>query len=603
MIIICPNLANPEVKQEFDELISVLGEKAAYAVWALNDGNMIDRAPNGAPSIMFQSLLSKNKNDRTAAIREKAEIYKKSFNSWFTKLGDEAKELFTDANGEPLTEVLDKNFSSIYDILVGKQDPVVDLNKTSLEESYILENAPRDSKGRLLAPNGRPSNLPERLYAQVRTKEFKDWFGDWEKVAYSSKYRESHDIPNSITSAIYKGVGVSEAMFDPDMAPDGGKRLIFLDKDDTLIGEIPVIESKDKIRMSGSVGTATEIEEEYRGKGYGKKAHLALANIAKSEGKVLYSDKSNSDAEDALWKSLVKDGIAEVVSESPKVGHWNHTVYRIINDKLPQADDINSGDRNVSKVVDENGEPRVVYHGSKSIFNVFDSSKSESRQSLSKQIKPTNFFSSDETVADFFALTENQSIDKYKYNVFLNMKSPIILDAKGERADSFIEANKEVLDNNDEVIIININETVGNKDTATDYFVRNSNQIKSATGNIGTFSNTEYDINARIDTNSKLINAIASTHRQLKQIPKKVNTTRYGGDNIYYQLRKALPKEIVEDIVKFYYEEKDRDSFLDRVEFYINNELKQSVMPKVIAAAKERQLELSTHYDARQITA
>lgn len=244
MIIACPNLANPEVKQEFNELVSVLGEKAAYAAWALNDGNMIDRAPNGAPSILFQSLLSKNKNDRTSAIREKAEIYKKSFNSWFTKLGDEAKELFTDANGEPLIEVLDENFKSISDILIGKQDPIVDLN-----------------------------------------------------------------------------------------------------------------------------------------------------------------------------------------------------------------------------------------------------------------------------------------------------------------------------------------------------------------------SDTEYEIHARRDTNSKLINAIASTHRQLKQIPKQVNTTRYGGDNIYYQLRKALPKEIVEDIVKFYYEEKDRDSFLDRVKFYINNELKQSVMPKVIAAAKEKQLELSTHYDARQITA
>lgn len=247
----------------------------------------------------------------------------------------------------------------------------------------ILDEAPRDSKGRLLAPNGKPSNLPERLYAQVRTREFKDWFGDWEKVAYSSKYIESHDIPNSITSAIYKGVGVSEAMFDPDMAPDGGKRLIFLDKDDTLIGEIPVIESKDKIRMSGSVGTATEIEEEYRGKGYGKKAHLALANIAKSEGKVLYSDKSNSDAEDALWKSLVKDGIAEVVSESPKVGHWNHTQYRIINDKLPQADDINSGYRGVSKVVDENGEPRIVYHGSNQYgFDIFDPSHSDDKISL-----------------------------------------------------------------------------------------------------------------------------------------------------------------------------------------------------------------------------
>lgn len=44
----------------------------------------------------------------------------------------------------------------------------------------ILDEAPRDSKGRLLAPNGKPSNLPERLYAQVRTKEFKDWFGDWQ---------------------------------------------------------------------------------------------------------------------------------------------------------------------------------------------------------------------------------------------------------------------------------------------------------------------------------------------------------------------------------------------------------------------------------------
>lgn len=269
----------------------------------------------------------------------------------------------------------------------------------------ILDEAPRDSKGRLLAPNGRPSNLPERLYVQVRTKEFKDWFGDWQN--------------------------------DP---------------------------------------------------------------------------------------------------------------------------------KNASKVVDENGEPRIVYHGSKSIFNVFNSSESESRQYLSKQIKPTNFFSSDETVANFFAVTENQSlasqisksidiildaftgedvdkdvlddeiwteaaketgkskefvkdfwenkvpseyktndefgtskmedpnIDKYKYNVFLNMKSPIILDAEGERADRFIEANKEVLNNNDEIIIINIDETVGDKHTATDYLVRNPNQIKSAGGENKTFSKTNNNI-------------------------------------------------------------------------------------------------------------
>ena len=53
-------------------------------------------------------------------------------------------------------------------------------NVLSEEEQAILKNAPRDSQGRLLAPNGKLSNLTQRQYAQVRTKEFKDWFGDWE---------------------------------------------------------------------------------------------------------------------------------------------------------------------------------------------------------------------------------------------------------------------------------------------------------------------------------------------------------------------------------------------------------------------------------------
>ena len=316
-------------------------------------------------------------------------------------------------------DLLDNKYKSdiIAAIKRGREEAIkAALANIETEMQHILKNAPRDSEGNLLAPNGKKSNLTERQYAQVRTKAFKDWFGDWE-----------------------------------------------------------------------------------------------------------------NDSE------------------------------------------------NASKVVDENGEPLVVYHGSKSILNIFDPSKSKSRQYLSQQIKPTNFFSSDKTVADFFALTENQSlasqisksisivldafagenvdrdtlddeiwtnaahrtgkskefvkdfwenkvpreykmhdefgttrmkdpdINKYKYNVFLNMKSPIILDAKGERADRFIEANKEVLNNNDEVIIININETVGKKDTATDYLVRNPNQIKSATDNVGTFSRTDDRIDYFETNNSEKV--------------------------------------------------------------------------------------------------
>jgi hypothetical protein len=38
-----------------------------------------------------------------------------------------------------------------------------------------------NNNGQILAPNGKPSNLPESLARYTRTTVFKDWFGDWEK--------------------------------------------------------------------------------------------------------------------------------------------------------------------------------------------------------------------------------------------------------------------------------------------------------------------------------------------------------------------------------------------------------------------------------------
>ena len=62
-------------------------------------------------------------------------------------------------------------------------------DKELLKEMYdILSKAPRDKNGNLLAPNGKKSNLTERQYAQVRTKAFKEWFGDWEKYAPKSDF-------------------------------------------------------------------------------------------------------------------------------------------------------------------------------------------------------------------------------------------------------------------------------------------------------------------------------------------------------------------------------------------------------------------------------
>lgn len=61
------------------------------------------------------------------------------------------------------------------------EQPVSQAESTyTKEEQDILSRAPRNEKGQLLAPNGKVSNLTEKQYAQVRTKAFKDWFGDWE---------------------------------------------------------------------------------------------------------------------------------------------------------------------------------------------------------------------------------------------------------------------------------------------------------------------------------------------------------------------------------------------------------------------------------------
>lgn len=73
----------------------------------------------------------------------------------------------------------------------------------------ILSTAKYDKEGRLLAPNGQPSNLNERQWVHVRTKAFKEWFGDWENdPKNSSKVVDEngeplivyHESPNLFTS-------------------------------------------------------------------------------------------------------------------------------------------------------------------------------------------------------------------------------------------------------------------------------------------------------------------------------------------------------------------------------------------------------------------
>ena len=104
-------------------------------------------------------------------------------------------------------------------------------NVLSEEEQTILKNVPRDSQGRLLAPNGKLSNLTEKQYAQVRTKAFKRWFGDWENdPANASKVVDENGEP----LVVYHGSKDNSFTIFDSTKNDKGQKGFFFTNDSTM---------------------------------------------------------------------------------------------------------------------------------------------------------------------------------------------------------------------------------------------------------------------------------------------------------------------------------------------------------------------------------
>lgn len=144
---ICPNLKNEQVKKEFDELVRNVGENAAYVAWSENNGNSIDQAPNGEPSLLFQRLLNQFKGDRDAAIKAKVKTFANSFKTRFVNTQ-------MDVNGEP--NVLYNTTGDYFytDRSYAKQD-VLNVSDTINSEAYdLLKKASNSQEAiRLLLDN------------------------------------------------------------------------------------------------------------------------------------------------------------------------------------------------------------------------------------------------------------------------------------------------------------------------------------------------------------------------------------------------------------------------------------------------------------------
>ena len=151
-----------------------------------------------------------------------------------------------------------------------------------------------------------------------------------------------------------------------------------------------------------------------------------------------------------------------------------------------------------SKVVDENGQPLVVYHGTSEFFSEFDSSLSN----YGEVSKDFNFFTnkmnayanSAKDYADYWGKRNNQS--GWIHEVYLSIKNPLHIKYTNTSESSYFtpveyydynfeEIKEQYYSGNYDGIIIE--NTDKNSDDSIIYAVPNSEQIKSV-GNRGTFN-------------------------------------------------------------------------------------------------------------------
>ena len=448
-----------------------------------------------------------------------------------------------------------------------KSDPrfqIVD-NSLSDEEKKIVETA-KANDTYMKASNGKPTNLSEKQWAQVRTKAFKKWFGDWEKAARIEKLRRS------------KAVKITGEEIEPNSDLKQYKKNA-LEYGKNLRGEYTNKDTGETIALTGgnSRGGMREILQH----DYKDIEHLqSIAAIPQIIEKAIFVDEApNEDAErypgvksfryyvcglkigntyytvkavvavqnngdryyDHKLSSIEKGKLLSIIPTIQKAGTENNLPPSVGKDKRL----LSILQTNSSKVVDENGEPMVAYHGSNNEFTKFDTARIGSSTGTSDG--RGFYFTTDKDYAYSFGKDGNV------LSVFLNIDNPLSLkektitkrqlfdiikriDEKEVAADGehwFIsnyanyydvgidgaireaaESEYPYSDNDVELVnslisasgnfkdVVNSvyeitgksSEIVPKENGTVHYVVTNPNQIKSATGNNGNFSTTEDDI-------------------------------------------------------------------------------------------------------------
>lgn len=289
----------------------------------------------------------------------------------------------------------------------GKKDALIEYEK---EINAIKQKAIEDGTF-MKAPNGKPTNLNEQQWLQVRTKAFKIWFGDWEILA-------KQDVLMPIgTSGSGKSTWIKSL---PNL-----NNYVIISPDEMRVeftGDMNNKSKDDEIYQEAAKRAIEAIKQ-------GKKVIFDTTNL-KKDRRTAFTDAIYTKIPNAkiayklmpLNAELAKQRIKnDIESGKNRANVSPETIDRHAASYLKMLEDIKTEKpiiietNNISKVVDENGEPKEVYHGTNDTFYTFDISNLGSN-SGDPGDRGAGFYFGDKDTASFYG--------SILVPVFLNIRNP-----------------------------------------------------------------------------------------------------------------------------------------------------------------------------------
>lgn len=413
MSIICPNLKNEEVAREFEELKNATSEAAAYHIWSLNNGNSIDKAPNGEPSKLFSDLLEHYNGDRVAAIQAKARTYSKSFRNWF---GDWTGNVSADIDSG---DAIDYLYSTNTELSkVGSKEEyaqyVNSIYPNSLINSIYWHGTDSDlSQGVENTKKGKGSGAPEtgtemyfnkQPWASLQyvsgvnrnipdTEGYNNWVKLWWelKEALGNGRMESNDWKNEIIGPNTRQYSPNKrGIFNRDKGGSNGKYLSerkarygYQDKTDKEFFEEVFDIRYGKETFNDWVNRKkSEFQNAWKSRQVKKGMYPAVLNV---QNPIVEKNQNTYYEEQRGLFTKAKQNKNDAIVSNEANNEFESDVIVVFNPKenihlLGTKQDVedfknwknsNKDKTNVSKVVDENGEPKLMFHGSDNLFDIF----------------------------------------------------------------------------------------------------------------------------------------------------------------------------------------------------------------------------------------